>query len=105
MSNKKEWEQVGVIDVDAGLCWIGDPCYIIGNDELDYPYLNWKDFYNKLFVENKDGVAKWKHHDETYSYGKGITVSTGYGDDTYPVYVKRNKEGLIAEVKIIFIEE
>lgn len=99
------WEKVGTIDVDAGLCWIGDPCYIIGNDELDYPYLNWDDFCKKLFIKEKEGVTKWKHHDETYSDGKGITVRTGYGDGTYPVYAKRNNEGRITEVKIVFIEE
>lgn len=102
MEKIKEWEKVGAIDVDAGVCWIGDPCYIIGNEELEYPYLNWNDFCNKLIIKEKEGITKWKHH---HSYGKGITVRTGYGDGTYPVYVKRNKEGRIAEVKIVFIEE
>lgn len=103
----EKWEKIGTIDVDAGVCWIGDPCYIIGANNLDYPYLNWDDFCNELFKKDKKGIAKWKHteNDESNSYGKGISVSTGYGDGEYSVYVKRNKEGVIAEVKIVFIEE
>lgn len=27
-----KWEEVGTIDVDAGICWIGDPCYILHKD-------------------------------------------------------------------------
>lgn len=23
------WTQVGVIGVDSGLCWVGDPCYCV----------------------------------------------------------------------------
>ena len=107
MKNKKRWKKVGTFDVDAGLCWIGDPCYIIGNDELDYPYLNWNDFCNELFKKDKKGVAEWKHN-ETYtstSCGKGLTIQTGYGDGEYPVYVKRNTKGVIIEVRIVFSEE
>ena len=104
MKNIKEWERVGSFDVDAGLCWIGDPCYIIGREDLDYPYLNWDDFCNELFKKDEKGVAKWKH-DKSKSYGKGLTIQTGYGDGEYPVYVKRNKEGIITEVRIVFSEE
>ena len=25
----EEWEHIGEIGVDAGLCWLGDPCYIL----------------------------------------------------------------------------
>lgn len=26
---KTKWKRIGEIGVDAGLCWIGDPCYIM----------------------------------------------------------------------------
>ncbi len=26
------WEKVGVVGVDAGLLWLGDPCYILDKD-------------------------------------------------------------------------
>ncbi len=31
--NKTKWEKIGQIGVDAGLCWIGDPCYILHKEE------------------------------------------------------------------------
>ena len=35
--------------------------------------------------------------------GLGVTVGTGYGDGCYPVFVRRSKEGRIAEVRVKFI--
>ena len=104
MENIEEWEKVGTFDVDAGLCWIGDPCYIIGCEDLDYPYLNWDDFCNELFKKDENGVTEWGHGGKS-SQGKGLTIQTGYGDGEYPVYVKRNTEGVIIEVRIVFSEE
>jgi len=34
--------------------------------------------------------------------GAGVALSSGYGDGTYPVYIKRNKTGRIKEVLIKF---
>ena len=103
MGKYDEWIKVGNIDVDAGLCWLGDPCYIIGAKDLDYPYLAWDDFCKELFKHDEDGVCKWKH--DKGSFGKGVSVQTGYGDGTYPVYIKKNKEGIIVEVKVVFDDD
>lgn len=103
MNNKLE--KVGVIGVDAGLCWIGDPCYVlhkeagtkyedIGND--------WREFCDKLGEDYP--IAKQFKYDMGHA-GLGVCVSTGYGDGTYPVYVRRNKEGRIMEAVIKFIDE
>ena len=35
--------------------------------------------------------------------GLGVSVSSGYGDGVYDVFVKR-KDNRIAEVKVVFIE-
>lgn len=98
---KGKWEKAGVIGVDAGLCWIGDPCYVFG-DDASHQIVSWEEFCEKLKSKEKDGVAQWQYdlgHD-----GLGVSVSTGYGDGAYPVYVRRNSEGRIAEAKVVFIE-
>lgn len=45
------WHQIGSIGVDAGLCWIGDPCYVLHKD-ADRRYRSigkdWGDFCNQL---------------------------------------------------------
>lgn len=100
-----DWERVGEIGVDAGLCWIGDPCYIIHPDDGMPKELgkDWGDFCDKLFAKETDGAAQYNY--DMGHAGLGVTVNTGYGDGTYPVYVKRNAEGRIAEVKVVFIGE
>ena len=37
--------------------------------------------------------------------GIGLAVESGYGDGTYDVYVKKNKEGRVASVTVIFDED
>ncbi len=104
---KKDWEQVGVIGVDAGLCWLGDPCYIMGEDASEKPAKTWSEFCDKLWEkeENPDvhGAVQWNY--KMGHAGLGVTVSTGWGDGLYPVYIRRNKEGRIAEVKVVFDTE
>ncbi len=97
---KRKWEKVGVIGVDAGLCWLGDPCYIMGEDASSHPAKTWAEFCAKLSMIEKGGVAIWNY--KLGHEGLGITVSTGYGDGTYPVFVKRNSESRIIEVKVVF---
>jgi hypothetical protein len=33
--------------------------------------------------------------------GAGVAFSSGYGDGVYPVYVRKNKDGRIVEVRIL----
>lgn len=103
-----DWEQVGVIGVDAGLCWLGDPCYVLhkeknAKDEHDRKPKdigdNWMSFCDKV-----DGDATQFKYDLGHA-GLGVCVSTGYGDGTYPVEVKRSPDGRIAEVRVVFISE
>ena len=97
---KDTWERVGEIGVDAGLCWIGDPCYIMGQDANEHPVKTWAEFCDKLHQNEKDGVAQW--HYKLGHMGLGVTVSTGCGDGVYPVFIKRNKDGRILQVKVLF---
>lgn len=92
---------IGRIGVDAGLCWIGDPCYIIHTDEELPKSLgkNWSEFCKN--VESTD------HQTFTYDMGGeglGVVVSTGYGDGVYPVFIKKI-DGRISQVRVEFIKD
>jgi len=97
------WEQVGEIGVDAGLCWIGDPCYCVTPDATEHPAPTWSEFCDKLFKGEDSQTKQWNH--KLGHTGLGVSIETGYGDGTYPVYVKRNYEGRITEAKVVFIGE
>jgi len=96
-----KWEQVGTIGVDAGLCWVGDPCYCVTPDANNHPARTWQEFCDKLQAKEVKGVAQWDY--AMGHSGLGVSVSTGYGDGEYPVYIRRNEEGRIAEVRVKFI--
>ena len=88
-------QEVGSIFVDAGLCWVGDPCYVMG-DDASSRVKDWGEFCDKL-----------PHGKEMYSNplgkGTGMAISTGYGDGEYPVFVETNDEGRVSAIKIVFI--
>lgn len=92
-----DWRKIGIVDVDAGLCWIGDPCYLANGKG---PMQDWRKFCDQLDHEN--GHQKWQH--ELGHDGLGVSVSTGYGDGSYNVYAKKI-EGRISEVKVVFISD
>jgi len=94
-------ELVGHVGVDAGLIYIGDPCYEIGNDTEGKFQGTWSDFCGFLNANEKKGVTKIPFplgHE-----GQAVIVSSGYGDGNYPVYVER-ENGRIARVIVEFME-
>lgn len=94
-----EWIKAGEIGVDAGLCWIGDPCYVVSKD-ASHVFKSWSDFCDQI---GSDDVKQFNYNHG--HPGLGVAVQTGYGDGTYPVYIRRNKEGRVMEVKAVFDEE
>ncbi len=91
-------KQIGVIGVDAGLCWVGDPCYIIGDDATKI-WTKWSDFCDTI---------DYKKHPTTQQYdypkghpGLGVLVSTGYGDGLYPVFAEI-EDGRVKSVTVDF---
>ena len=100
----------GVIGVDAGLCWLGDPCYFWPHDNLGFHKTQagslgatWKEFV-KFLPESYPTMQQLAYR--LGHPGLGVVVSTGFGDGTYPVYVRKTEDGLrVAEVRIIFIDE
>jgi len=87
--------------VDAGLIWIGDPCYVLG-DDASHKVTDWTDFCNKMNtprLEEGEGVSA------PLGKGVGLAISTGYGDGCYPVHVEHNSEGRVSKVTITFIDD
>jgi hypothetical protein len=86
---------VGNIWVDAGVVWVGDPCYSITGD-AEYAPKTWHEFCNQTFDEKAkitDGVTAPLKQGEKYEPGLGLEISSGFGDGSYPVYVKYSDEG------------
>jgi hypothetical protein len=96
------WVPVGTIGVDSGLCWLGDPGYILHREEgLPKPLgRSWDDFCSSISeVDHKDFGHELGHE------GLGVVVNTGYGDGFYGVEARFTEEGRIAEVRVVFIDD
>ena len=95
-------KHIGNIGVDAGLCWIGDPCYVLPEDSderTDEAIHDWSVFCNTMSDKMSHAFA-YKHGHE----GLGVCVSTGYGDGLYPVVADIDKRSnRVKSVTITFI--
>jgi hypothetical protein len=89
--------KVGNVAVDSGQIMLIDPCYIKADFETEY---------NAPPALNYAGACKASLSSDGYGEfgGLGFCTSSGYGDGLYPVYVKRDETGRVAEIKIKFIE-
>jgi hypothetical protein len=104
MSNKLNVTKlIGEIGIDAGLCWIGDPCYILHADPAPRAIGNdWSQFCDILSTGGHRPTWRQFHYDLGHA-GLGVVVETGYGDGTYPVFAEINGDGRIAKVWVQFI--
>ena len=86
------------IYVDAGCIWIGDPCYIMGDDASSRVHDWIEGFCNKL--DNGKDVNK------PLGEGIGLCINSGYGDGRYPVEIEHDSHsGRVKSVTITFIED
>ncbi len=103
---------VGHVDVDAGILWLGDPCYILPDKgkPAEFTY----DQLLAIFDQQEKQTGKYPHvttiqHNGTLGdkehEGKGVVVGTGYGDGTYPVTATFNREGRVVRVSVDFDAE
>lgn len=103
--NKKV--QIGTVGVDAGLIWVGDPCYIIGKGGKDNPPYketgkDWGKFCDRL--QEKQGNKPYAQFNFDLGHaGLGVCVNTAYGDGNYPVYAEM-VDGRIARVWVDFMK-
>lgn len=105
MSSTKEMEQVGHVYVDAGLIMVGDPCYTLPDEgsHRDEVAKDWGTFCEALNDTRKNGNADGVY--KPFGDGTAVVVSSGYGDGTYPVFVKRDANGRIMKLVIDFGDE
>jgi len=93
---------VGEVSVDAGLIWIGDPCYVLHkNDNNRYESIGttWEDFCKILDVKDENNET---NDGKIYNFdGLGVCISSGYGDGSYPVYAKLHNDR-VKEIRIKF---
>ncbi len=80
---------IGKFEVDSGLVWIGDPCYILHTDKLPLSLgTNWTEFCDK--INNLDS-KEFNFNNGTN--GLGVLSATG-GDGGYNVIGFYDNENL-----------
>jgi len=104
---KSKWELVGYCAVDSGQIMIVDPRYVLPNEVGD-KVAKGQYVYQNLIERGQR--CNWKNTEEEIMFsgigGTGVNLSGFGGDRNYPVYVKKDKNGLQLEVKIILnVEE
>ena len=92
--------EVKRVTVDAGCIWIGDPCYVMGEDSRNGPK-TWADMCDRINHANHDetGIS------EPLGEGVGVLTESGYGDGEYAVTLHRNREGRVSRVVINFMQD
>ena len=91
-----DWIEIGKIGIDAGLVWIGDPCYLRA-DAHNNPLADWGEFCQWL---DPDNPLRVKAHGML-----GVASSTGYGDGLYPVLARLSPDRRVAELRVVFIPD
>lgn len=90
------WETIGYLPVDAGCLMLIDPCYVLDDQELMAEAAN-----EDRHVYLDEVCTEWDKYKPIVK-GLGMLVETGYGDGSYPVQIKRNSDGRVAEVRVKF---
>lgn len=97
----KTVKRIGEIGVDAGLCWLGDPYYILHTDRLPRAIgRDWGEFRDVI----KDAATKQFDYDLGHP-GLGVVVMTGYGDGVYPVFAEFDEHGTGTKVWVEFLDD
>ena len=98
--------QIGTVGVDAGMLYLGDPCYVIDKELGRMP---WGEFLDKLYATDAAGgnAMHWTvrapfPNPAAGDFPAGIVVTTGYGDGEYPVFAEINEEGRVMSVTVNF---
>lgn len=109
--DREGWVLVGHVDVDSGLVMVGDPAYIIVEQDERFarpvPAIHdWNSFCHTMDADEtfrKQSTFVMKH--AKGHTGAGVLTRTLNGDGTYPVYARFHEvDGLKRpkELRIIF---
>jgi hypothetical protein len=106
---KSEWHLIGHAPVDAGCVLIIDPCYL--RDVLLKDDERVEKWYDQTVVDQIDNAKN--QHWPVMASGNNVKIEgiplghliiTGRGDGSYPVEIRYNADGTVAEVRIRFGE-
>ncbi|MGW6600565.1 hypothetical protein [Streptomyces sp. NPDC055036] len=87
--------EIGVVYVDSGTVFVGDPCYTATGDASNH-IKTWPEWCERApFGEKPYDVT------EPAGRGLGLSIPTLYGDGSYPVYAEL-EGGRVARVTIDF---
>jgi hypothetical protein len=94
--------QIGTVGVDAGMLYMGDPCYVI---DAPLGRRAWDQFLAEIagpegYLESHATVMG-----ETatgHRFPAGVVCVSGGGDGEYPVWAEITEDGRIARVTIDF---
>jgi hypothetical protein len=92
---------IGHIGVDAGMCWFGDPSYIMKKKDDSEPEVSYQQI-----LKNFNYPATHKSFDFKKGHeGAGVVVRSGHGDGRYPVTAKINDRGIVESVTVTFVTD
>lgn len=100
---KKKTFQVGEVYVETGQVYIGDPMYVVPEEDEREGQPSWQEFITRI----RDGKHKADGElpnigSEPYGKGQGIVLPSGLGDGIYPVYVTMADNGTPEAAYIYF---
>ena len=104
------WTQVGQIFVDSGQVMVGDPCYLKDYEagefaydaELDATQFSYAGACSASLSEAGAGMVG--AYSEAHTSARAVSTSSGDGDGTYPVSVRYDVYGRVAEMRVLFLE-
>lgn len=97
------WEYVGTVGVDSGQLMIVDPCYVdAGTPEAPRRGFSYDRWLDQLFADhNVNSEHKALPVEWDILPGGAVISPTAYGDGGYPVFVRRNRAGLIVAMQVV----
>lgn len=106
-------ELVGHCAVDSGQIMLTDPCYVkhfIDEIEIGQGFDANLTPINGSYPYTYNGACSATCSDNMtgqlgLNFPEAVTISSGYGDGVYPVYVTRASDGRIATATIVFIDD
>jgi hypothetical protein len=108
------WDLIGTIGVDSGQMMLCDPCYVdswdrddgtfaddaMGREKPEHTNFSYAGACNATLSKQKAGIL---------GRGTGAVCSSGFGDGSYGVYIKRSDEGpwgnRVGAMMIVFISD
>jgi hypothetical protein len=100
-------KSIGSVGIDAGMLYLGDPCYIKWTALIDGD-AGWSRFLKGIATPGEDYLVD---HSQVLgrmpngrTFPAGMVVTTGHGDGEYPVTATFDADGCVCSVTVTFIK-